>query len=75
MLVSSCGDHQPSSSAHGARGSPDSPWPYGEPRARSKLGKRCDPEPSRMGAEVCSPSPVSLCRMELLQARLVPLRI
>ena len=28
-LVSSGGDHQPSSSAHGARGSPDPPWPYG----------------------------------------------
>ena len=33
-LVSSCGHHQPSSSAHGARGSPAPPWPSGEHRAR-----------------------------------------
>ena len=73
-LVCSWGDHQPSSSAHGARGSPDPPWPYGEPRARGELGKRCDAEPRRIGAEVCSPSTVSLCRMQLLVARLVPFR-
>ena len=67
--VSSCGDHQPSSSAHGARGSPEPPWPSGEPRARGELGKGCDPEPRRIGAEVCSPSTVSLSRMQLLEAR------
>ena len=73
-LGSSCGDHQPSSSAHGARGSPDPHWPYGEPRARLELGKRWDPEPSRMAALVCSLSTVSLCRMQLLQASFVPFR-
>ena len=73
-LVSSCGDHQPSSSAHRARGSPEPPWPYGEPRARGELGKRSDPEPKCIGAEVCSPNIVSLCRMQLLEARLVPFR-
>ena len=69
-LVSSCGDHQPSSSAHGARGSPDPPWPYGELRARWELGQRRDPEPIRIGAEVRSPSTVSFCRMQLLEGRL-----
>ena len=73
-LVSSCGDHQPSSSVFGARGSPVPPWPYGEPRARGELGKRCDPEPRRIGAEVSSPSTVPLCRMQLVEARLVPFR-
>ena len=33
-LVSSSGDHQLSSSAHGARGSPDPPRSYGQPWAR-----------------------------------------
>ena len=73
-LGSSCGDHQPSSSAHRARGSPDPPWPCREPRARRELGKRWDPEPSRMAALVCSLSTVSLCRMQLLQASFVPFR-
>ena len=73
-LGSSCGDHQPSNSAHGSRGSPDHPWPFWEPRARRELGKRWDPEPSRIGAEVCSPSTVSLCRMQLLEARFVLFR-
>ena len=40
-LVSGCGDHQASSSAQGARGSPDPAGPYGEHRARGQLGKRC----------------------------------
>ena len=73
-LVSSCGDHQPSSSAHGDRGSPAPPWPYGEHRARREVGQRRDPEPSRTGAEVYSPSTVSLCRRQLLEARFVPFR-
>ena len=73
-LGSCCRHHQQSSRAHGARGSPDPPWPFGEHRARSELNKGCDPEPSRIGAEVCSPSTVSLCRMQLLEARLVPFR-
>ena len=51
-LVSTSGEHQPSSSAHGARGSPEPPWPYGEPMARGELGKRRDPEPRRIGAKV-----------------------
>ena len=69
-LVSSCGDHQPSSSAHGARGSPGLPWSYAAHRARGELGKRRHPEPSRIGAEVRSPSTVSFCRMQLLEGRL-----
>ena len=36
-------------------------WPYGETRATGQLGKRCDPEARTIGAEVCSPSTVSLC--------------
>ena len=43
-----------------------------EHRARSELNKGCDPEPSRTGAEVCSPSTVSLFRKQLLEARSVP---
>ena len=71
VLVSSCGYHRPSSSAHGARGSPEHPWPYGEPRATGHLGKRCNPEARPIGAEVCSPSTVSLCRMQLLDSHVV----
>ena len=73
-LVSSWGDHQPSSSAHGARGSPDPPWPYAPHRARGELGQRCDPEPRRIAAEVSSHSTVSLCRKQLLEARFGPFR-
>ena len=73
-LLSSCGDHQPSSSAHGARGSPDPPWPYAPHRARGELGQRCDPEPRRIAAKVSSQSTVSLCRKQLLEARFVPFR-
>ena len=72
--ISSSVDHQPSSSPHGARGSPGLPWSYAAHRARGELGKRRDPEPSRIGAEVCSPSTVSFCRMQLLEARFVPFR-
>ena len=43
-------------------------WAWGE------LGKLCDPEPIRLGAEVCVPSTVSLCRVQLLGARFVPFR-
>ena len=42
---------------------------YGETRARGELVKHCNPEPRRIGAELCSPSTVSLCRMQLLEAR------
>ena len=56
-MVSSCGDHQPSSSALGARGSPDPPGPMGiiglgENQAsaailsQDALGLRFDPEQS-----------------------------
>ena len=73
-LVSCCRHHQPSSRDPGARGSPHPPWPFVEHRARSELNKGCDPGPSRIGAEVCSPSTVSLCRMQLLEARFVLFR-
>ena len=39
--VSSSGDHQQTSSAQGARGSPDSPLPHGKQRAREEKGKCC----------------------------------
>ena len=55
-LVAGLGNHPPSSRAHAARGSPDSPWPYGEQRARGELGKRCFPEQRRFGGVVGSPS-------------------
>ena len=73
-LGSGCGEQPASSSAHGVRGSPDPPWPYGEHRSRGELGKRCIPDQRRIGAEVCSPSTVSVRRMQLPEASLVPFR-
>ena len=39
-----------------------------------ELGMLFDPEPRGIGAEVCSPSTVSLCRMQLLEARFLPFK-
>ena len=43
--------------------------PYGERRAEGENGLRCFPEPRLVGAVVCCPRRVSLCRMQLQEAR------
>ena len=73
-LVSSCGDHQPSSSAHGARGTPDPPRPYADHRATGEIGPRGFPVETYLRAGVCDPNTLSLCSMQLLEARFVPFR-
>src|SRR5512138_3826286 len=46
--------------------------PYGEWGAGGENGLRCFLDPRRVGAVVCCPSRVSLCRMQLPEARLGP---
>ena len=49
--------------------------PYGERRAGGENGLRCFPERRRVRAVVCCPRRVSLCRMQLQEARFgLPLR-
>ena len=72
--ISSSVDHQPSSSTHGARGSPEPHWPYAEHRATGEIGQRGFPEETYLRAEVCAPNTVSLCSMQLLEARFEPFR-
>ena len=45
---------------------------YGERGARSENGLRCFLDPRRVGAVVCCPRRVSLCRMQLPEVRLWP---
>ena len=73
-LVSICGDHQPSSSAHGARGTPDTPRPYADHRATGEIGPRGFPVETYLRAGVCDPNTLSLCSMQLLEARFEPFR-
>ena len=47
--------------------------PMGSLCRGGELGKRCDPKPRRIGAEVSSPSTVCLGRIQLLEVRLVPI--
>ena len=65
-------DHQQSTSAQGAGGSPDPPRPKGEHRPRGETGKRCFAEHTRTGAELAFPRRVSLSRRQLPEARFVP---
>ena len=46
--------------------------PYGERRAGGENGLRCFLDPRRVGAVVCCPRRVSLCRMQLPETRLGP---
>ena len=71
-LVSSSSDHQQSTSAQGAGGSPDPPCSYGKQRPRGETRKRCFPEQRRIGAELGFPRRVSLSRMQLPEASFVP---
>ena len=70
-LVSSSSDHQHSTGAQGARGTPDPPRTYGEHRDKAVTGKRCFPELTRTGAELGFPSRVSLSRRQLSEIRFV----
>jgi len=70
-LVSSSSDHQQSTSAQGAGGSPDPPCSYGKQWARAETRKRCFPEQTRIGAELGFPRRVSLPRMQLLETSFV----
>ena len=71
-LVSRSSDHQQSTSAHVAGGSPDPPRSYGKQLAMGKTRKRCFPEQTRIGAELAFPRRVSLSRMQLPEACFVP---
>ena len=51
---------------------PSPALPYGERRAGGENGLRCFPEPRRLGLLVCCPRRVSLCRMQLPEARFGP---
>ena len=71
-LVSNSSDHQPSTSAQGAGGSPDPPCSYGEQWARGEIRKRCFPEQRRIGPELGFPRKVSLSQMKLPEPCFVP---
>ena len=71
-LVSSSSDHQKSTSAQGAGGSPDPSCSYGEQWARGETRKRCFPEQTRIGAELGFPRRVSLSRLQLPETSFVP---
>ena len=71
-LLSSSSDHQQSTSAQGARGSPKPPGSYGEQWARGETRKSCFPEQTRIGAELGFPRRVSLSRMQLPETSFVP---
>ena len=53
-------------------GQPRPGSPYGEQRAGGEKGLLCFPEPRRDGAVVCCPRRLSLCRMQLPEARFGP---
>ncbi len=63
--ISSSGEHQQSSRAQGARGSPDPLWPMETQWLGVEKGQRCFAEQRRIGAVVCSPTRVYLSRMQL----------
>jgi len=71
-LVSNSSDHHQSTSAQGAGGSPNPPSSCGKQRHRGETRKRCFPEQTRIGAELCFPRRVSLSRMQLPEASFVP---
>ena len=53
-------------------GQPSPGSPYGERWVGGENGLRCFLDPRRVGAVVCCPRRVSLCRMQLTEARLGP---
>ena len=71
-LVSSSSDHQHSTSAQEAGGSPDPPCSYGEQWAKGEITKRCFPEQRRIGAELGFLRRVSLSSRQLPEASFVP---
>ena len=56
----------------GSQGQPRPAFPSGERRPGGENGLRCFPEPRRVGAVVCCPRRLSLCRMQLPEARFGP---
>ena len=56
----------------GSQGQPRPALPSGERRAGGENGLRCFPEPRRVGAVVGCPRRLSLCTMQLPEARLGP---
>ena len=71
-LLSSSSDHQESTSAQGAGGSPDHPCSYGKHRPRGETRTRCFPEQTQIGAELGFPRRVSLSRKQLPEGSFVP---
>ena len=71
-LVSTSSDHQQSSSAQGAGGSPEPLCSCGKHRPRGETRKRCFPEQTRIGAELGFPRRVPLSGMHLPEASFVP---
>ncbi len=71
-FLSSSSDHQQSTRAQGAGGSPDPPCPYGEQWARGETRKLCLPEQRRIGPELGFPRKISLSQMKRPEASFVP---
>ena len=57
---------------HREPGSPSPASPYGERGPGEKIGLHCFLDPRRVGAVVCCLRRVSICRMQLTEARLGP---
>ena len=66
---SGAGNPQQSSWAQGSRGSPAPHRPMKSAGPGGENGLHCFPEPRRVGGVVCCPRRVSLCRMQLPEAR------
>ena len=56
----------------GSQGQPSLALRYGERGAGAEKGLRCFLDSRRVGAVVCCPRSVSLCRMQLPEARFGP---
>ena len=68
--ISRSGEHQQSSKAQGARGSPDPIWPMETQWLGVEKGQRCFAEQRCICTAVCSPRRVDVSRMQLSEPRL-----
>ena len=68
--ISRSGEHQQSSKAQGARGSPDPIWPMETQWLGVEKGQRCSAEQRCICTAVCSPRRVDVSRMQLSEPRL-----
>ena len=68
--ISRSGEHQQSSKAQGARGSPDPLWPMETQWLGVEKGQRCFAEQRCICTAVCSPRRVDVSRMQLSEPRL-----